>query len=92
VVTINSQTKEITRSGQYWGFAHFSRVIRRGARRFASQSSAADLRHVALENPDGQQILIVTNAGPARTVELGLANMAASVPLKENSVTTLTWK
>ena len=24
-VTIHSQTKEITRSGQYWAFAHFSR-------------------------------------------------------------------
>ena len=92
VVTINSQSKEITRSGQYWGFAHFSRVIRRGARRFASQSSTADLRHIALENPDGQQILIVTNSGPARTIELRLANMAASVPLKENSLTTFAWR
>ena len=91
VVTINSQTREITRSGQYWAFAHYSRVIRRGARRFGSQSSAADLRHVALENPDGQQVLIVTNTGPAKTIELRLANMAASVPLKENSVTTLAW-
>jgi glucosylceramidase len=92
VVTINSQTKEITRSGQYWAFAHYSRVIRRGARRFDSQSTAADLRHVALENPDGQQVLVVTNAGPARTIELRLANMAASVPLKANSVTTLAWR
>src|SRR5262249_50265749 len=31
MVTINSATKEITRSGQYWAFAHFSRVVRRGA-------------------------------------------------------------
>jgi glucosylceramidase len=92
VVTLNSQTKEITRSGQYWAFAHYSRVIRRGARRFDSQSSAADLRHVALENPDGQQVLVVTNTGPARTIELRLANMAASVPLKPNSVTTLAWR
>jgi glucosylceramidase len=92
VVTINSQSKEITRCGQYWAFAHYSRVIRRGARRFDSQSAAADLRHVALENPDGQQVLVVTNPGPARTIELRLANMAASVPLKENSLTTLAWR
>jgi glucosylceramidase len=92
VVTINSQTKEITRSGQYWAFAHYSRVIRRGARRFDSQSAAADLQHVALENPDGQQVVVVTNAGPARTIELRLANMAASVPLKANSLTTLAWR
>ena len=92
VVTINSQSKEITRCGQYWAFAHYSRVIRRGARRFDSQSAAADLRHVALENPDGQQVLVVTNPGPARTIELRLANVAASVPLKENSLTTLAWR
>jgi glucosylceramidase len=92
VVTINSQTKEITRCGQYWALAHYSRVIRRGARRFDSQSAAVDLHHVALENPDGQQVLVVTNPGPARTIELRLANMAASVPLQANSVTTLAWR
>jgi glucosylceramidase len=92
VVTINSQSKEITRSGQYWAFAHYARVIRRGARRFSSVSSAADLQQVAFENPDGQQVLVVTNKGPARTIQLQLANMTASVPLKVNSLTTLAWR
>jgi glucosylceramidase len=92
VVTINSQTKEITRSGQYWAFAHYSRVIRHGARRFESQSALADLQHVAVENPDGQQVLVVTNSGPARTIELRLANMLAAIPLKTNAVTTLAWR
>jgi len=92
VVTIHSQSNEIIRSGQYWGFAHYARVIRRGARRFQSQSTAADLQHVAVENPDRQQVLVVTNTGAARTIELRLANMAAKVPLKANSVTTLAWK
>ena len=92
VVTINSQTTEITRSGQYWAFAHYSRVIHHGARRFDSQSTAADLQHVAFENPDGQQVLVVINTGTARTIGLRLANLAASVPLKANSVTTLVWR
>jgi glucosylceramidase len=92
VVTINSQTKEIARSGQYWAFAHYSRVIRRGARRFESQSAAAGLQHVALENPDGQQVLVVTNPGAARTIEVRLADKAASLALKANSMTTLAWR
>lgn len=92
VVTIHSQTKEVTRSGQYWAFAHYSRVIRRGARRFDSQSAAVNLQHVGLVNPDGQQVLVVTNSDAARTIELGLGNMTASVPLKANSVTTLAWR
>ena len=91
VVTINSQTKEITRSGQYWAFAQYARAIRRGARRFDSQTAVADVQHVALENPDGQKVLVVTNPGAAKTIELRLANKAATVPLKAKSLTTLTW-
>jgi glucosylceramidase len=92
IVTINSQTREITRSGQYWAFAHYARVIRRGARRFDSRSAYAELEHIAVENPDGQRVLVVTNPGSARTIELRLANIAASVPLKANSVTTMAWR
>jgi len=92
VVTINSQTKEITRSGQYWAFAHYSRVVRRGARRFDSQSTAVDLDHVGLQNPDGSLVLVVSNAGAARTVQLQLGNTAAAVPLKPRSLTTFVWK
>jgi O-glycosyl hydrolase len=62
------------------------------ARRFDSASAAADLEHVALENPDGQQVVIVTNTGAQRTIEMRLANMAAPIPLQANSVTTLVWK
>lgn len=91
VVTVDSQTREITRSGQYWAFAHYARVIRRGARRFDSQSAATELGHVALQNPDGQQVVVLTNPGAARTVEIRLGNMAASLALKGNSVTTLAW-
>lgn len=91
VVTINSQTKEIARSGQYWAFAHYSRLVRRGARRFDSQSSATDLQHAAFENKNGQQVLVLTNSGPARTVEVQLGEGAAQIPLKENSVATLAW-
>lgn len=92
VVTINSQTKEISRSGQFWTFAHFSRSIHRGARRFESQGTASGLHHVAFENPDGRQILLLTNPGAARTVELRLANLASKISLQGNSITTLTWR
>jgi glucosylceramidase len=91
LVTINSQTREITRSGMFWAFAHFSRMIRRGARRFESQSAAAELSHIALENPNGQRVVVLTNAGAARIVELRVADKAARVQLKEKSLTTLAW-
>ncbi|MFZ0760488.1 MAG: glycoside hydrolase family 30 beta sandwich domain-containing protein, partial [Candidatus Sulfotelmatobacter sp.] len=92
LVTIHSQTKEITRSGQYWAFAHFSRLIRRGAHRFDSQGTLANVEHVAYENPDGQKVLVVTNAGGACSVALQMGAMTADLTLSRDSVTTLTWR
>ena len=91
MVTIHSQTKEITRSGQYWAFAHFSRNVRRGAKRFDSACQIPGVEQVAFENPDGQKVLVVTNSGPARTATLKLGSKAADVSLPADSVTTLTW-
>jgi glucosylceramidase len=91
VVTIHSQTKEITRSGQYWAFAHFARFIRRGARRFDSQAALTDVGHVAVENPDGQRVLVLSNSAGDRKVTLQLGGMLADVSLKRASVTTLVW-
>ena len=90
-VTIHSQSKDVSRSGQYWAFAHYSRVIRRGARRFDSQSSIPDVDHVGFENTDGQRALVVTNSGDARAIGLRDGNVSASIPLQPNSITTLTW-
>jgi len=92
LVTIHSQTKEITRSGQYWAFAHFSRFIRRGAHRFDSHGTQADINHVACENPDGQKVLVITNSAATRPVVLQMGAMAADLTLEGNSITTLAWK
>jgi len=92
ILIINTHTQEVIRSGQYWALAHFSRAIRRGARRFESQSQAANLAHIAVENPDGQRVLILTNLGAARTVQVNQGLLSAKVMLEENSVATLVWK
>ena len=91
LVTIHSQTKAITRSGQYWAFAHFSRHVRRGTHRFASTSKLANVEHVAFQNPDGQKVLVVTNSGPARPARLVCANRAAELTLAPESLSTLSW-
>jgi glucosylceramidase len=91
MVTIHSQTKEITRSGQYWAFAHFSRAVRRGAKRVESTGPVTDVDHVAFENTDGGKVLIVTNSGPAKSVTLRHGGQMASVSLAADSITTLTW-
>lgn len=91
LVTIHSQSKEVTRCGQYWAFAHFSRTVRRGARRIESAGSIAGAEHVAFENPGGEKILIVTNSGPARSIVVKQENKLTDVALPPDSVTTLLW-
>jgi glucosylceramidase len=91
MVTINSRTKEITRSGQYWAFAHFSRNVQRGARRLESTSQVPGVDQVAFENPGGQKVLVVTNSKGEKTVTLRQADKTADLMLAPDSVTTLTW-
>lgn len=91
MVTIHSQTKEITKSGQYWAFAHFSRHVRRGGKRFESTGDVRGVEHVAFENPDGQRVLVVSNSGDAKTVTLKQATKVVDIPIAVNSVTTIVW-
>lgn len=92
VVTINSETKEITRSGQYWALAHYSKAIRRGARRFDSQGKIENVSHVAFANPDGSKVAVLTNTGEQTTTRLQMAGMSAEIVLPKDSVATLTWR
>jgi len=91
LVTIHSQSKEITRSGQYWGFAHFSRSVRRGARRIESTGKVAGMDHVAFQNPDGKNVLVVTNSGEARTITVKQGDSSANLALTADSIATLVW-
>jgi len=91
LVTIHSRTGEITRCGQYWAFAHFSRAIRRGARRFDSESTLTGISHVAFANPDGTRVLVVTNSGVAQTATVQMGAMQAEIALDKDSLTTWLW-
>jgi len=91
LVTIHSETKQITRSGQYWAFAHFSRSVRRGGRRVESAGQIEGVHHVAFQNSDGQKVLVVTNRGAAKKTLVMQGNKAMDLPLSANSLTTLVW-
>ena len=92
VLSIDSKTHEIVRTGQYWALAHYALAARRGARRFDSQGQVEKVSHVAFVKPDGSQALVLTNTGAERKIRLRLANMSADVSLPQASVLTLTWK
>jgi glucosylceramidase len=91
LVTLNSQTQEVTRSGQYWAMAHYSKAIRRGAHVIASEGTLNNIDHVACQNPDGGVVLVLTNRGEKQTVRCQLGAKAMDVTLDPESVTTLAW-
>jgi len=91
LVTIHSETNALSYSGQFWAMAHYSRFLRRGAQRVDSQSPADELDHVAFRNPDESGVLVITNRGAKRTVQIKMSDAIATAPLDPNSVNTFTW-
>ena len=90
-MTIDSKMHAITRSGQYWALAHYSRAVRRGAIRVATESGAA-VKHVAFMNPDGSVAAVITNKGAAKNVQLQAGGSSAELAMTADSVATLTWR
>jgi glucosylceramidase len=91
LVTVHSGSGEITRSGQYWAFAHYSRAFRRSSTVVQSDGQIKDVYHVVAENLDGTRAAVLTNTGVARTVWLKQGRNALEVPIPADSVMTLSW-
>jgi len=94
LLTLDSKTQKLSRSGMYWAFAHYSKAVKRGATVIASKSSEDALpkvKHVAFLNPDGSHVLVLTNQGEARDLRCRLDGKTLETHLPADSVTTLRW-
>jgi glucosylceramidase len=92
VVTIDSRTKAVTRSGQYWALAHYSRHVQRSARVLESSGGPPSVSHVAFENPDGRRVVVLTNDDKSdANVRVSAGGGVAQMALPADSVTTLAW-
>lgn len=89
LLTVDSKTKDVYHSGQYWAMAHFSRFVSRGSVRIDSQASGGDLAHCAFKTTTGSTVLVITNAGGQRTCRLKFGEAEAQIELSTNSVTTV---
>lgn len=92
VVTLNSKTGAITQSGQYWAFAHFSKVVDRGAYVLSTKGTLPGIDHVAFQNPDGGYVLVIGNQTDARQVHCRIGGNATTLDLPAKSVITLSWR
>ena len=91
LVTLDSQTHEVKPSGQYWAFAHYSKLVERGAHVIGSQGTLADIDHVAFVNPDGSHVLVLTNQGTEQKIAVQAGAQALELTLEPGSITTLHW-
>jgi glucosylceramidase len=89
LLTIDSASKEIYHSGQFWATEHFSRFVKRGSVRVDSQSSSKTLSHCAFANPDDSVVVVITNAGAAQACELRIDQKFMHLELTGNSITTI---
>jgi glucosylceramidase len=95
-ITVENGSHKVTKSGQYWAFAHYSRHIKRGAKVFATNGIAPDpktpaVTHCGFVNPDGKHVLVVANRGAEQRAQFVMADNAVELDLPANSVHTLEW-
>ena len=91
LLTLNSKTQQLSRSGQYWAFAHYSKAVQRGATVIGSKGTFPKVSHVAFANPDGSYVLVLTNQGETRDLRCRFEGKTLEAHLPANSVTTLRW-
>ncbi len=91
LVSVNSKTQQLTYSGNYFAFQHYSKLIQRGARIFASSGNLPGIDHVAARNPDGSSVLVVTNSGVEQQVQCTLGTRALQLVLPADSITSVVW-
>ena len=94
VVTINSQTGEVTKNVEYYALGHFSKFIPSGSQRVGNHSSGdlSGLVFVSFIRPDGGKVLVISNdsiAGRELKVTESQSQIIYTIPAK--SVATLTW-
>jgi glucosylceramidase len=97
LITIDSKTHEVSRSGRFWALAHYTKHVRRGAKVFRtdgigeSAGQTAPVSHVGFRNPDGSSVVVLANRGGERGVQLVLGTRSLSLELPADSVHTLQW-
>ncbi len=92
LITIHSQSREITYSGQYRAMQHFSEHMPRGSRIVKSSGDLKDIHHVVARTPSGRYTAVLTNSGKQSSiVSLIAGGSSLNVSLPPDSVTTLEW-
>lgn len=92
VVTINTNTGDVTYEEEFYALAHASKFVLPGAVRIESDSLSGTLETVAYRNPDCSEVLIALNPnGSSRWLDIVQGGRYASYRLRGQSVATFVW-
>jgi glucosylceramidase len=99
MVTIYGTTHRVSRSGQFWALAHFSRHVQRGAKVFRTNmirdnsdfGTSDQLSHVGFHNPDGSFVVVIVNRGLDKRVQLVWGTNCLELESQADSVSTIQW-
>lgn len=94
LVTIDSRTGEVTRTPEFYAFAHASRFVRPGAWRVTSSEARDSVDNVAFLNADdGSIVVVVSNSAQAtRRIVVRHAGREFGHRLAPQSVVTFVWR
>lgn len=101
-VTVDMEKRTYALSSDYWALAHFSKFIRKGARRIASnglaicyggpQAQPCALEGTAFENVDGSRVLVLnTSNGKEASFTLTDNDKHVTYTLPAGATATLIW-
>jgi glucosylceramidase len=92
VVIINKATHQITYTGTYYYLAHFSRFVRPGAVRIQTTGTAARVRVMAVETPEGGVVAEILNSNAAgEAVNLTYQGHTLEISAPAQSISTVMW-
>jgi glucosylceramidase len=92
-IIADTQTGELHYMNSYWYLGHFSRFIKKGAKRIVCSSNTDNLLATAFVNPDGGLAVVVANFGErARGFQVWLDGKAAKTNSPAHSIITMLLK
>ena len=85
LLTVDTETKTLNVTPTYYVFRHLSQFVVTGAKVVATSGADA----VAFRNPDGSNIAVMFNAGPAKTMTVAIAGKKLRFAMPGNGWATL---
>ncbi|WLR54806.1 carbohydrate-binding protein [Mesobacillus subterraneus] len=94
VVTIDSETGEITKNVEYYVLGHVSKFVEPGAHRIQSSdiNDLSNIENVAFINPDGSKVMLAMNTSDRETeIKVRWGDKSFLYTLDAGSVATFKW-